>query len=84
MNRISHNELAVEVPKIQLDRKDEIGGMAKSLEKMRKNLISNIKKVQSLSETLTVEKVQTLFISFRFVRHYGRDSRICKRIFCQR
>lgn len=57
MNRISHNELAVEVPKIQLDRKDEIGGMAKSLEKMRKNLISIVKKVQSLSEALTVKSV---------------------------
>ncbi|MCW7470493.1 methyl-accepting chemotaxis protein [Leptospira kanakyensis] len=55
MNRISHNELTVEVPKNQLERKDEIGGMANSLEKMRKNLISIVKKIQSLSESLTVK-----------------------------
>ncbi|PKA27334.1 methyl-accepting chemotaxis protein [Leptospira sp. mixed culture ATI2-C-A1] len=53
MNRISHNELSFEVPKVQLERNDEIGGMAKSLEKMRHNLISIVQKIQSLSESIT-------------------------------
>lgn len=53
MNRISHNELSFEVPKIQLDRKDEIGGMAKSLEKMRQNLMVIVLKIQKLSESIT-------------------------------
>lgn len=53
MNRISHNELSFEVPKGQLERKDEIGGMAKSLEKMRQNLIVIVQKIQKLSESIT-------------------------------
>ncbi|TGL72456.1 methyl-accepting chemotaxis protein [Leptospira jelokensis] len=53
MNRISHNELSFEVPKVQLNRKDEIGGMAKSLEKMRQNLIVIVQKIQKLSESIT-------------------------------
>ncbi|TGL48699.1 methyl-accepting chemotaxis protein [Leptospira kemamanensis] len=53
MNRISHNELSFEVPRGQLERKDEIGGMAKSLEKMRQNLIVIVQKIQKLSESIT-------------------------------
>jgi methyl-accepting chemotaxis protein len=52
---ISHNELSMEVPYHQLQRKDEIGDMANNLEKMRKNLIEIVIKIQSLSESLTLK-----------------------------
>lgn len=58
MNRISHNELSFEVPKNQLERKDEIGGMAKSLEKMRQNLTVIVQKIQNLSESITGKSSQ--------------------------